>query len=297
MYSAENALNTTVFPSLERMQRDILRSPPGFSEPIAFPWSSRGGVRGYLTWVAPSHCCRQRRPPGTGEGRARRGRPEHGARHLGPRGVRKAAHYFDIESRRIPVRPEFSADVHAMADAVDDSTVMIVGSPLPIPRGSSTRSPTWRPSPSNAAPVPCRCLYGRLHLPVPRPARARNQTVGSLRARGDLDLGRPPQVRVRIQGSLGDPLQPARAGRPPAVRDLELAGGLYGSPSMAGTRPAGPIGPAGPCSTTWVPTDTCGWPKTPTRQHRRCKRPSRVSGAGRPWSPGRHRVRLRSGCR
>ena len=47
----------------------------------------------------------------------------------------KAAHYFDIESRRIPVRPDFSADVHAMADAVDDSTVMIVGSAPSYPQG------------------------------------------------------------------------------------------------------------------------------------------------------------------
>ena len=59
-------------------------------------------------------------------------------------------------------------------------------------------------------------------------------------------------------------------------RDRELArlqpfvtsnwlGGLYGSPSMAGTRPAGPIAAGWAILHHLGPTATCGWPRTPTR--------------------------------
>ena len=47
----------------------------------------------------------------------------------------KAAHYFDVESRRVAVRPDFSADVDAMADAVDDETVLVVASAPSYPQG------------------------------------------------------------------------------------------------------------------------------------------------------------------
>ena len=47
----------------------------------------------------------------------------------------KAAHYFDVESRRIAVRPDFSADVDAMADAVDDRPCWSWLRPPRIPRG------------------------------------------------------------------------------------------------------------------------------------------------------------------
>jgi sphinganine-1-phosphate aldolase len=47
----------------------------------------------------------------------------------------KASDYFGIEPRRIEVREDFRADVDAMADAVDDQTVLIVGSAPQYPQG------------------------------------------------------------------------------------------------------------------------------------------------------------------
>ncbi len=40
----------------------------------------------------------------------------------------KAAHYFGVEARLVPVAADFRADVAATASAIDDSTVLVVGS-------------------------------------------------------------------------------------------------------------------------------------------------------------------------
>ncbi|MEJ5255399.1 MAG: aminotransferase class V-fold PLP-dependent enzyme [Acidimicrobiales bacterium] len=47
----------------------------------------------------------------------------------------KAAQYFGIEIVHVPVGPDWRADVDAMADAVTDDTVVIVGSAPPFPHG------------------------------------------------------------------------------------------------------------------------------------------------------------------
>ena len=118
------------------------------------------------------------------------------------------------------------------------------------------------------------CLGG-LHPPVPRPARTPGQALGPLGARSDLDLRRPPQVRLRQQGHLGDPLPRPPAGRPPALRHHQLARAASTVPRRwpAPVRPARSP-PAGPCSTTWAPTAISNWPKPPTRHRRRCRPPS-----------------------
>ena len=40
----------------------------------------------------------------------------------------KAGHFLDVRIRRVPIRDDFRADVEAMADAIDDDTIMLVGS-------------------------------------------------------------------------------------------------------------------------------------------------------------------------
>jgi glutamate/tyrosine decarboxylase-like PLP-dependent enzyme len=47
----------------------------------------------------------------------------------------KAAHYFGVEARWIAPTDAWVADVDAMADAVDDDTVVVVGSAPPFPHG------------------------------------------------------------------------------------------------------------------------------------------------------------------
>ena len=47
----------------------------------------------------------------------------------------KGCHYFGLESRRVDVRADWRADVDAMADAIDDDTVLVVGSAPQYPQG------------------------------------------------------------------------------------------------------------------------------------------------------------------
>jgi glutamate/tyrosine decarboxylase-like PLP-dependent enzyme len=47
----------------------------------------------------------------------------------------KGCSYFGLEPRRTPVRDDWRADVDAMADAVDDDTVLLVGSAPQYPQG------------------------------------------------------------------------------------------------------------------------------------------------------------------
>ncbi|HWM18212.1 MAG TPA: aminotransferase class V-fold PLP-dependent enzyme [Ilumatobacteraceae bacterium] len=47
----------------------------------------------------------------------------------------KGCHYFGVESRRVDVRSDWRADVDAMADVIDDDTVLVVGSAPQYPQG------------------------------------------------------------------------------------------------------------------------------------------------------------------
>jgi glutamate/tyrosine decarboxylase-like PLP-dependent enzyme len=47
----------------------------------------------------------------------------------------KACDYFSVVARRIPVRDDFRADIDAMAAAVDENTVLVVGSAPQYPQG------------------------------------------------------------------------------------------------------------------------------------------------------------------
>jgi glutamate/tyrosine decarboxylase-like PLP-dependent enzyme len=47
----------------------------------------------------------------------------------------KAAHYFGLTVRKVPVRADFRADVDAMAAEVNDRTVLVVGSAPQYPQG------------------------------------------------------------------------------------------------------------------------------------------------------------------
>ncbi len=47
----------------------------------------------------------------------------------------KGCYYFGLESRRVPVRADWKADVDAMAAAIDENTVLVVGSAPQYPQG------------------------------------------------------------------------------------------------------------------------------------------------------------------
>ncbi len=154
----------------------------------------------------------------------------------------KAAHYFDVESRRVPVRADGAADVDALADAVDDDTVLVVGSAPSYPQGVVDPIADIGALALERG-VLCHvdaCLGGFI-LPF-------LGTLGHVTKEWDLSV---PGV-TSISADLHKYGYASKGVSIIVYADRELArlqpfvtsnwlGGLYGSPSMAGTRPGGPI--------------------------------------------------------
>lgn len=243
LYSAENALNTEVFPSLGRMQHDVVSITAGLLGAERLPAADREEVRGFLT-SGGSESLLQATKTARDWGRAHRGidRPNMVLPTSAHAAFEKAAHYFDVESRRVPVGADFAADPDAMADAMDGDTVMVVGSAPSYPQGVIDPVPSLAALASERG-VLCHvdaCLGGFI-LPF-------LDRLGHLSKRWDLgvdgvtsisaDLHKYGYATKGISVILYRNRQLARL--QPFVTSNWL-GGLYGSPSMAGTRPAGPI--------------------------------------------------------
>lgn len=129
MYLHDNALNTKAFPSLAKIQSevvgitaDLLHAPEG-----AGGFMTSGGTESILMAVKAA---RER-------GRAERGveHPEIVVPTSAHAAFHKGAHYFGLTVRSIPVRDDYRADVDAMAAAVNDNTVLVVGSAPQYPQG------------------------------------------------------------------------------------------------------------------------------------------------------------------
>jgi sphinganine-1-phosphate aldolase len=154
----------------------------------------------------------------------------------------KASHYFDVESRRLPVLPDGSADVGAMAEAIDDHTVLVVGSAPSYPQGVIDPIPALGALATKRG-ILCHvdaCLGGFI-LPF-------LSTLGHVTKPWDLSV---PGV-TSISADLHKYGYASKGVSIILYGDADLArlqpfitsnwlGGLYGSPSMAGTRPGGPI--------------------------------------------------------
>jgi sphinganine-1-phosphate aldolase len=248
LYSAENALNTMVFPSLGRMQHDIVTITAGPLGADRLPAGEAVDIRGFLT-SGGTESLLQATKTARDRGRAERGvdRPNMVLATSAHAAFEKAAHYFDVESRRIPVRPDYSADVDAMADAVDSDTVLIVGSAPSYPQGIIDPIPELA---SIAADRDIHChvdaCLGGFILPfvgqlghVAKPWDFAVPGVTSISA--DLHKYGYASKGVSVNLYRNRDL----AALQPFVTSNWL-GGLYGSPSMAGTRPA-PSPRDGPC--------------------------------------------------
>ncbi len=243
LYSAENALNTAVFPSLGRMQHDIVAITAGLLGADRLAPDQREEVRGYLT-SGGTESLLQATKTARDWGRSARGvvRPNMVMATSAHAAFEKAAHYFDVASRRVPVRPDFSADADAMADAVDDDTVMVVASAPSYPQGVIDPVAEIGAMASERG-ILCHvdaCLGGFI-LPF-------LSQLGHLDTTWDLAV---PGV-TSISADLHKYGYATKGVSVIVYRNRQLAalqpfittdwlGGLYGSPSMAGTRPAGPI--------------------------------------------------------
>lgn len=128
-FATENALNTDAFPSLRRIQADVVDTVNGWMHggEDGAGFMTTGGTESLLMAV---FAARER-------GRAERGvdRPRMVLPTSAHAAFEKAAHYFGVESVRVPVGADWRADADAMAEAVDDRTVLVVGSAPQYPQG------------------------------------------------------------------------------------------------------------------------------------------------------------------
>ena len=128
-YSGSNALNTDAFPSLRAMQGEVVDTVAGWlhAPPGAAGFMTSGGTESILLAVLAA---RER-------GRAERGvtTPNVVLPTSAHAAFEKAAFYFGVTSRRVPVTADWRADVDAMAAAIDDETVLVVASAPQYPQG------------------------------------------------------------------------------------------------------------------------------------------------------------------
>jgi glutamate/tyrosine decarboxylase-like PLP-dependent enzyme len=134
LYSAENGLNVLAFPSIGIMQHDIICNTAtllGADDP-----ASGGAVEGYLTSGGTESLLQAVK---TARDVARHDRgiahPQVVAGESAHAAFTKAADYFDVELIRVPVGPDYRVDVHALADACTDDTILVVGSAPTYPQG------------------------------------------------------------------------------------------------------------------------------------------------------------------
>jgi sphinganine-1-phosphate aldolase len=135
-FSGENALNTDAFPSLRRMQGEVLDIVGGWLGDGRPGGGQVAGTAGFMTsggtesLLLAVKAARDR-------GRAERGvtAPNVVLPASAHAALEKGCAYFDVESRRIPVGTDWRADPAAMAAAVDDRTVLVVASAPQYPQG------------------------------------------------------------------------------------------------------------------------------------------------------------------
>ncbi len=132
LYLYENALNPIRFPSLQQMESDIVEMTGSLVNlPSAGGGTmSSGGSESILMSVLVNRDRSQRdRGIAAAAGNIVYPTSAHAA-------FAKSAHYLELEARPIPIVPgTYVADVDAMADAIDDNTVLVVGSAYGYPHG------------------------------------------------------------------------------------------------------------------------------------------------------------------
>ena len=123
----ENALNPFVYPSLLRMEQEVVAVAAEIfgTEPQAGSLTSGGTESIFLAVYTAREEARLR---GVGQPQLLLASTAHPA-------FTKAAHYLDVEEIRVPVARDLRADVDAMGKEINDRTALIVGSSPCYPYG------------------------------------------------------------------------------------------------------------------------------------------------------------------
>ena len=240
MFFSENALNPGAFPSLRKFESEVIAMTAGMlggGPEVAGSMTSCGTESILMAVKTYRDMARAERPEIKN--------PEILMPETAHPAFQKAAHYFDVTPVRIPVKSDFRADVEAMGEAINGSTIVMVGSAPAYPHG------VVDPIPELAALALERgagfhvdgCLGGfllpfvrKLGYPVP-----------------DFDFGVPGVTS--ISADVHKYGFAAKGASTILYRDKDIrrhqyfvytewSGGIYASPTMTGTRPGGAIAAA-----------------------------------------------------
>lgn len=237
-FFSENALNPMAFPSLRRMETEVLSMVADLLHgPDAVGSMTTGGTESILMAVKTA---REFAANTRGISQPEMILPDsvHPAFH-------KAAHYFNVKPVVVPVAADYRADVAAMRAAITPNTILLVGSAPSYPQGRVD------PIPEIAALAEehgllCHvdaCLGGML-LPffakLGQPLPAFDFAVPGVTSMS-CDLHK---YGYAAKGASTVLYRSRALRRHQFVVYTDWSGGLYGSPSMTGTRAGGPIGAA-----------------------------------------------------
>ncbi len=237
MYLHENALNPGAFPSLGRIQRGVCSAMADLlSEPDAAGFMTSGGTESIMMAVKAARERGRRR--GVDRGHIVVAESAHVAHH-------KAAYDLGLDVTTVTVAPDWRADVDAMASAVHDRTVLVVGSAPQYPQGVIDPIPELAAiaAAAGATMHVDACMGGfvlpfmeRLGEPVPPwDFRVRGVTSISLDVH---KLGYAPKGASII-------LHRTKELRQDQVFEFDgWLGGYYASPNMQGTRSGAPMAAA-----------------------------------------------------
>jgi sphinganine-1-phosphate aldolase len=128
MFLHDNALNTNAFPSLAKIQSQVVGIASDLLHGVdTAGFMTSGGTESILCAVKAAR----------DRGRDERDitAPEMVLPASAHAAFHKAAHYFGVQVHKVPVRDDWRADVDAMAACVNDNTVLVVGSAPQYPQG------------------------------------------------------------------------------------------------------------------------------------------------------------------
>jgi sphinganine-1-phosphate aldolase len=240
LYASTNLLNPMAFGSLKQMEREIIEMAAGLfhGPPTCVGTVTSGGTESILCAVAAYRDRARRRKPWILW-------PELVVPQTIHPAFDKAAHYFGVKLVKVPVGPDFRADVRAMAKAISWKTIGICASAPQYAHGVV--------DPIEELGVLAKQQKLPLHV---------DACVGGFILPWLEQLGRRvPVWDFRVAGvtSISADLHKyGYAGKGASVlvwRRIEdmrhqifvatdFPGGIYASPTMLGTRPGGPIAAA-----------------------------------------------------
>jgi glutamate/tyrosine decarboxylase-like PLP-dependent enzyme len=234
-FFSSNALNPMAFPSLRRFETEILEMAASLLGGGVGSMTTGGSESILMALKTARDWAREHRP---GADEVLLPASAHPA-------FDKAAHYLGLRARHIPVGSDFRVDLNRVEEALSDKTAIVVGSAPSFPQGVVDDIPELARL-ASARGILCHvdaCVGGyflpfleRLGTPVP-PWDFRVEGVTSISA----DLHKYGYTARGASTILY---------RDRALRKFQFhvqtswPGGLYGSPTMTGSRPGGPIAAA-----------------------------------------------------